>query len=131
MTCDVMEIPGRMHHHPGMTLFRLSLALVFIAVATYTAVVVWTHGLGLVPVFLGDIAKLAWPGQFNLDFMCLLALAGLWVAYRHRFGATGLLLGVAAFFGGSLFLSGYLLAESFRARGNVATLLLGANRAQP
>jgi len=29
-----------------------------------------------------------WPGQFNLDFMCMLLLAGLWVSWRHRFSVA-------------------------------------------
>lgn len=67
-----------------MTLFRILLALMFVALSGYTAVVVAHHGLDLFSVFFGDIAKLMWPGQFNLDFMCLLLLSGLWVSYRHR-----------------------------------------------
>lgn len=58
-----------------MTAFRLLLATIFIVIAAYTAIVVSNHGLGLLPVFFGDIAKVAWPGQFNLDFMCFLALS--------------------------------------------------------
>ena len=93
-----------------------------------TGVVVANHGLDLLPVFFGDMTKLAWPGQFNLDFTCMLALSGLWVAWRHRFGAAGVVLGLAAFFGGALFLSAYLLVESFRADGDIGALLLGRAR---
>ena len=108
-----------------MILFRLLLALIFTAIALYTGVVIAHHGLGLLPVFFGDMGSLAWPGQFNLDFMCMLALSALWVAWRHRFDATGIALGVVAFFGGALFLSVYLLVESFRAKGDARALLLG------
>ena len=111
-----------------MILFRLLLVLIFTAIALYTGVVVTQHGLNLLPVFFGDMATLAWPGQFNLDFMCMLALAGLWVAWRHRFGAAGIALGLVAFFGGALFLSVYLFVESFRAGGDVRALLLGHQR---
>ena len=111
-----------------MILFRLLLALIFTAIALYTGVVIAHHGLGLLPVFFGDMGSLAWPGQFNLDFMCMLALSGLWVAWRHRFSGAGVALGVVAFFGGALFLSVYLLVESFRTQGNVAALLLGQQR---
>jgi hypothetical protein len=114
-----------------MTAFRSLLVLFFLAIAGYTGVVAWNHGTGLLPVFFGDMARLGWPGQFNLDFMCLLALSGLWVSWRHRFSAAGILLGVAAFIGGVMFMSVYLLAESFRAKGDVASLLLGGNRAAP
>jgi hypothetical protein len=114
-----------------MTAFRSLLVLFFLVITGYTGVVAWSHGMSLLPVFFGDMAKLGWPGQFNLDFMCMLALSGLWVSWRHRFSATGILLGVVAFFGGVMFLSVYLLAESFRVEGDVASLLLGGNRAAP
>jgi hypothetical protein len=67
-----------------MTFLRLLLVLIFTAITLYTGVVIANHGLNLLlPVFYGDMATLAWPGQFNLDFMCMLALSGLWVAWRH------------------------------------------------
>jgi hypothetical protein len=108
-----------------MTLLRLLLLAIFVALAVYTGIVVTRHGLDLLPVFFGDMAKLAWPGQFNLDFMCMLMLAGLWVAWRHRFSAAGVTLGMMAFFGGALFLSAYVFAESYRAGGDLRALLLG------
>lgn len=114
-----------------MRLLRVFLSLILVTVASYTSVVVWKHGWGLMPIFLGDMAKMGWPGQFNLDFMCLLALSGLWVSWRHRFSGPGILLGVAAFFGGALFLSVYLLVESFRANGDSSVFLLGLNRVDP
>jgi hypothetical protein len=111
-----------------MNLFRLLLSIIFVAVAGYTAVVVRSHGMGLLSVFFADIAKMQWPGQFNLDFLCMLTLSGLWVSFRHGFRAPGLLLGVCAFFGGALFLSVYLFVESLRAGGDVERLLLGDYR---
>lgn len=112
-----------------MIALRIVLSLILVAVTSYTGVVVWNHGMGLLPIFFGDMAKMAWPGQFNLDFMCMLALSGLWVSWRHRFSGPGILLGVVALFGGALFLSVYLLVESFRSKGDLASLLLGGNRA--
>ena len=108
-----------------MTAFRTMLVLVFVAIAAYTGIVATEHGMNLLPVFFGDMARFAWPGQFNLDFMCMLALSGLWVAWRHRYSPAGLVLGLIAFFGGALFLSAYLLIESFRTQGDVRALLLG------
>jgi hypothetical protein len=105
--------------------FRLLLLLIFAAIAIYTGIVIADHGLNLLPVFFGDMAKLAWPGQFNLDFMSMLALSGLWVAWRHRFGTAGIALGLVACFGGALFLSAYLFVESLRAGGDARALLLG------
>ena len=85
--------------------------------------------MNLMPVFLGDIAAMAWPGQFNVDFTCFLALSAIWVAWRHQFSASGLALGVVAFFGGMLFLSIYLLVQTGRSGGDVKALLLGEARA--
>ena len=111
-----------------MISFRAFLVLVFLTIAGYTAVVVAHHGPDLFAVFLRDIASLTWAGQFDLDFMCHVAVSGLWVAYRHRFGTRGVLLGVCATVGGMLFLAPYLLVQSIRTRGDVAALLLGENR---
>jgi hypothetical protein len=104
------------------------LVAVFVVIAGYTLVVIANHGLNLLPVFFGDMAKMQWPGQFNLDFMCMLLLAGLWVSWRHRFSVGGVVLGLVAVFGGALFLSAYLLVESFRTKGDIRRLLLGAAR---
>lgn len=111
-----------------MTAFRIFLAAIFVAIAAYTLVVVSNYGVNLLPVFFGDMAKMAWPGQFNLDFMCMLALSGLWVSWRHQFSAAGFALGLLAFFGGAFFLSAYLLIESFRTGGDGKALLLGSAR---
>lgn len=62
-----------------MTAFRVLLAAIFVTIVVYTSVVVANHGLGLLPVFFGDIAKMEWPGQFNLDFSGFLVLSALWL----------------------------------------------------
>ncbi len=108
--------------------FRVLLVGWWACIALYTAIVAAEHGLGLLPIFFGDIAKLGWPGQFNLDFMSLLSLSGLWVAWRNGFSPAGLALGAIAFFFGGFFLTAYLLIESVRARGDVEVLLLGPER---
>ena len=111
-----------------MNAFRMFLVAVFVVIAGYTLVVVTSHGLNLLPVFFGDMTRMQWPGQFNLDFMCMLLLAGLWVSWRHRFSVAGVVLGLVAVLGGALFLSAYLLVESFRTKGDMRRLLLGAGR---
>lgn len=112
-----------------MTLFRLFLALCLAAITAYTSVTIAHHGWNLMPVFFGDMAEMAWPGQFNLDFMCFLALSALWVSWRHQFSMGGLLLGVVAFFGGMMFLSIYLLVQTGRGGVDARVLLLGEARA--
>lgn len=112
-----------------MTLFRLFLATCLVAIVAYTSVTVANHGLNLLPVFFRDMAAMGWPGQFNLDFMCFLALSALWVAWRHQFSPGGLALALVAFFGGMLFLSIYLLVHTGRTQGDMKALLLGPGRA--
>lgn len=112
-----------------MALFRAYLLFVLVAIVAYTSITVAHHGLNLFPDFFGAIAGMAWPGQFNVDFTGFLTLSAIWVSWRHGFSGTGLALGVLAFFGGSLFLSIYLLIHSARARGDVRVLLLGPGRA--
>lgn len=107
-----------------MTGFRLLLVTLWLGLLAYTAAVVTRDGMGLLPIFFGDIAKVAWPGQFNLDFLCFLTLSALWTAWRNSFSALGLGLAVAAFFGGAGFLLPYLLILSVRTRGDVKAMLL-------
>lgn len=112
-----------------MLVFRILLALMLIVLSVYTAVVVGNHGINLLPVFFGDMMEMAWPGQFNLDFMGFLTLSAVWTAWRHHFSPLGLVLAVAAFFGGTAFLTIYLLVASYQVRGDVRALLLGPQRA--
>jgi len=100
-----------------MGAFRVFLAVVFAGVFIYTTTVGVTHGWNLLPVFFGDIAAMTWAGQFNMDFSCFLLLSGLWLAWRHAFSPSGILLGVVGVFGGILVLAPYLLHASLDAPG--------------
>lgn len=111
-----------------MGVLRIYLSVIFVVILGYTSVTIANHGMNLLPVFFGDMATMAWPGQFNLDFMFMLTLSGLWVAWRHQFTPGGLALGLLAFFGGAMFLSTYLLILTSRDR-DVRRLLLGPGRA--
>lgn len=110
-----------------MTAFRLFLVASFIVLFAYTGLVVAEHGLGLLPVFFGDIAAMGWPGQFNLDFMLMLALSALWTAWRGGFSPASLGLGVLAFFFGAGFLTVFLLVLSFVTGGDLRRMLLGVH----
>ncbi len=112
-----------------MLLLRVLLLLILVVLSGYTAVVISNHGWNLLPVFFGDIGAMAWPGQFNVDFMGFLILSAVWTAWRHHFSPAGLALGVIAFFGGMMFLTIYLLVASYQVKGNLGALLLGARRA--
>lgn len=126
-----LEYPARNHFwYNTMTAFRALLVAIFISLAIYTLFVGNSYGWNLLPVFFGDIAKMNWPGQFNLDFMYMLSLSALWTMWRNRFSPEGLGLGALALFGGSLFLSAYLLALTFKHRGDVKAILLGKNSGQ-
>jgi len=112
-----------------MKAFRVYLMVILMAVSVYTGLVVAKHGANLFPVFFTDIAAMGWPGQFNLDFMFMLAFSAIWVAWRHRFTAAGLVLGVMAFLGGAPFLCVYLLVQSRKSADDPRKLLLGDREA--
>jgi hypothetical protein len=112
-----------------MTAFRAFLIFVWIAIVGYTAIVISNHGLGLMGVFFGDMKTMAWPGQFNFDFMFMLMFSSLWVTWRHEFSPLGFLLGLLALFFGSMFLATYLLILSWQSQGDMKKILLGNGRA--
>jgi len=68
-----------------MTGFRVLLAIIFVTISVYTVPVVLNHGLDLLPIFFGDMVKMGWPGQFNLDFFGILILSAFWPAWRNHF----------------------------------------------
>jgi hypothetical protein len=111
-----------------MRSFRIFLILVFTCILVYTAIVVRNHGFGLFEVFFGDIAKMGWPGQFNVDFLSFLTFSALWLAWRHNFSPIGIALGLLGFLGGGLFLSAYLFVVSFDSKGDLREILLGKVR---
>jgi hypothetical protein len=76
------------------------------------------------------MAAMTWAGQFNFDFLCLLTLSGLWLAWRHHFSLGGLVLGVLGLFGGIMVLAPYLLLATYKANGDMKILLLGKVRAE-
>ena len=112
-----------------MLAFRVMLAGLWMALVGYTAVVISMAGMNLLPIFFGDMAKVGWPGQFNLDFMCFLALSALWTAWRGAFSAGSLLLAAVAFFGGAGFLLPYLFFLTVQAKGDMSRVLLGRHSA--
>lgn len=112
-----------------MRAFRIGLASAWTVLIVYTGIVIAEHGMGLLPIFFGDIAKIGWPGQFNLDFTIMLGLSATWVAWRHQFSGPGLALAVVAFFGGAGFLCPYLLIAGAQAQGDPRRLLLGRHAA--
>ena len=103
--------------------------IVFVVCLTlYSCVTISRHGLGLLPIFFGDMAAMTWPGQFNFDFFGFLLLSGIWTAWRNNFSGKGLGLGLLAVFGGMLFLSLYLLYLSYKTQGDIKAMMLGESR---
>jgi hypothetical protein len=51
------------------------------------------------------MAKFGWAGQFNADFMAMLVMSAIWVAWRNNFSKLGFFLAPVAFLGGAAFLS--------------------------
>lgn len=109
--------------------YAVFLIVLWVALAAYTTVTVANHGLGLLPIFFGDIAAMAWPGQFNFDFLLMLVLSASWTAWRNRFRASGLGLAVIAFFGGAGFLFPYVSYLILKHNGDAAAVMLGADYA--
>lgn len=110
-----------------MAAFRGGLIAYLAILLVYTAIVVANHGLDIFPIFFGDIAKMEWPGQFNLDFMGFILLGAFWVAWRNAFSASGLALALLVPAGGIGFVSAYLLYLSFQTKGDAKAMIMGAN----
>ena len=109
-----------------MTLFRLLLIAIIVTVVVYTIPVVYSEGLlTLLPSFFGEMMRLNWQGQFNLDFFTFLILSGTWVAWRNQFSVRGNLLGIGAVFLGAPYLSIYLIYLSYTCKGDLKRIFLG------
>ena len=113
-----------------MNSFRLFLAAFLAVLVIYTLVVIANYGAILFAVFFGDMARLNWAGQFNLDFSGFLLLSGIWTAWRNNFTPAAFALSVLAIVGGMLFLCIYLLYLSYAEQGDIKRMLLGRQRAR-
>ncbi|MEQ1541461.1 MAG: hypothetical protein ABL926_04320 [Novosphingobium sp.] len=114
-----------------MTAVRIYLILAWTALIAFTAFVIGRDGLGLLPEFFGAIRAGHWPGQFNADFLSMLALSGLWTGWRNGWSAPGWVLAVAAFLLGGAFLMAYLLVLLHREKGDMRRVLLGIHADGP
>ena len=114
-----------------MTGFRILLVLMFTTLLLYTTLVVLDSGVNFVTPFVGNIFDVGWQGQFNLDFMMLIMVTSLWIAWRHKFSLNGIAVALIWPVAGLMFLSMYLLVASYRANGNVSRMLLGDQVNEP
>jgi len=100
-----------------MLAFRVLLVSLIGIVIAYTGIVVGTQGWDFGSVFFDDILAMKCPGQFNLDFSCLLLLAGLWLAWRHHFSALGVALGLLVLVGARRCCAPTFSSPAFTPRG--------------
>jgi hypothetical protein len=124
LTSQVIAALAALLDDAAMLILRALCLVIFASLFAYTLPILIAEP-NLFPAFFGAIAGGGWQGQFNLDFVYMLSLSGLYVAWRHRFTPAGLLLGFIAFNGGALFLSAWLFVQSFRCDGDVRRLLVG------
>lgn len=110
--------------------FRVFLIVILVTIVVYTVPVLLNHGLTLMHIFFGDILKMGWPGQFNLDFLGFLFMSAFWTAWRNHYSISGLGLAILALFFGAPFLTIYLLFLSFKTNGDAKVMLLGEQRAK-
>ena len=110
-----------------MTVFRAILIAFLILILAYTVATVVRDGPNLIPIFLGDILAVGWPGQFNLDFILHLWLGAIWVAWRHGFSTGGVALAIIGHPLGMIFFASYLLWASYQSKGDARRLVLGVH----
>lgn len=111
-----------------MRAFQFLLGFFSIGICAYTLVVISAHGGDLFTPFFGELTAFTWSGQFNFDFSTYLMLSGIWIAWRHQFSLSGILMAIVAAIFGILFFAPYLLVESIQTKGDMKALLLGKVR---
>lgn len=110
-----------------MRAFRLILAVQFLSILTYTIIAGFNYGWNILAIFFNNIIALNWSGQFNLDFLFMLFLSGLWISWKNKFTTKGIILGLIALLFGIMFLSPYLFYLSIKTKGDIKEILLGNN----
>ena len=109
----------------GTTIFRVFLAIGWALIFYVSVQALRRMGMGAAGnVFFGDFGH-PWRAQFYTDFGLHLLLVAVWMVYRTRSLAVGLLCGVLAINLGGVFTLAYLIIASFRTQGDMRKLLLG------
>lgn len=78
-------------------------------------------------VFFGDITKLNWRSQFNIDFLIHLLLLATWVVWREGYTIKGYVFGFLSIFLGGMFGFPYILYATYQASGDPKKILLGSH----
>ena len=108
-----------------MPILRIALVAMGVSLAGYTALVVAEHGWYFMPFYFADLMRFGWPGQFDLDFSILIALAAAWIVWRNHGSAASVVLAVLLVPFVSMLLTAYLIYLSWRERGDVVRMLIG------
>jgi hypothetical protein len=110
----------------GMTILRLFLILLWVAIAAVTLWALAELGpIAATTTFLSDLSH-PWRAQFYADLEAHLLLIGAWMIYRERSRGAGVVCALLTLLLGALFSLPYVLQASLRARGDARRLLLGA-----
>jgi len=110
-----------------MTLLRTFLSISTLLIYAVSIYVIVTMGINFPAVYFGDLLKLDWRSQFNTDLLIALCLFLIWVIWREGFTAKGFLFGFMFTSLGFMFGCPYLLYATYKAQGDVKTLLLGVH----
>ena len=99
----------------------------FIVLAIYAVILIANGEFDFITPILTALFVVSWQGHINLDFMMFLTLAGLWIAWRSGFTASGIALGLFTVCSGMLFFSVYLAYQLSRCDNDPRQLLLGVH----
>ena len=108
-----------------MNALKALLLVLWILLTGMTIYAVQVLGTNRGLVFISDFSH-PWRAQFNTDFSMHLLLFILWVVWREKSKAVGLVAGLLCLMGG-LFTLLYLLVAAYRAKGDPKKLLLGVH----
>lgn len=104
--------------------FRGFLLLMWVVLVFVTYSAVSTLGLSEMLVVFSDLANL-WRVQVYTDFIFHGLVFICWILFREESRKVGIACSLGVLALGGLFSFGYLLVTTFRAKGDVTTLLLG------
>ncbi|CAN1211727.1 DUF2834 domain-containing protein [Tumidithrix helvetica PCC 7403] len=110
-----------------MTLLRAFLIASILLIFPLSIYVIITMGINWPAIYFGDLLKLDWRSQFNVDLLISLCLLAIWVMWREGFTPKGILFGFLSFFGGTMFGCPYLLFAIYKANGDPKAVLLGVH----
>lgn len=108
-----------------MPIFRIALSIMGIGLAAYTSLVIANHGWNFTTYYFADLARIGWPGQFNLDFTILIVLAAAWIVWRNHGSPSSIVLALLLVPFVSMLLTAYLLYLSWQERGDMSRILIG------